>query len=134
MGWNDAAAARPAHLEPARGSAVAMLSPDAVVFDIESGMPLTRAAARSMGVAAIRSALGKAVESLPGRRAVVTRSARPAPGAAPALDSLEVVWLLSKFDKLFDKPLLDLTKVSAARWSTVEAVADLVYEAIGARA
>ena len=131
---NSTAATPPEPLEFGLGSTAARLDPTALVFDIQFGLPLTQAAARSMSVAAVSTALGKVVESLPGRRGATTSaSSSGAAGGVAPLDSLEVVWLLSKFDKLFDKPLLDLTKVSPARWSTVDAVASLVHESIRAR-
>ncbi len=102
-------------------SATVAPAPDTIVFDIRSGMPLTRAAARSMSVTSLRTALGKAVESLPGRGGAP--QAGSGTTASPALDSLEVVWLLAKLDRLFDKPLVDLTKVRAPHWSTLDAVA-----------
>jgi hypothetical protein len=128
----NTAVATPTQPESTLGSAAARPDPTAIVFDIQSGMPLTRAAGLSMGLAAVRTALGKAVESLPGRRGGATASILGSAGTAP-LDSLEVVWLLAKFDRLFDKPLLDLTKVPASRWSTIDAVASLVHESMGTR-
>ncbi|MEW1974461.1 hypothetical protein AB0301_05165 [Microbacterium profundi] len=107
--------------------------PTATVFDIKTGMPLTRAAARSMSAVSIQAALDKAVEALPGRRQPSPSNAAAKPVVGAPLDSLEVVWLLAKFEKLFEKPLVDLTKVSAPRWSSIDAVAELIHESIGAQ-
>lgn len=105
--------------------------PNATVFDIKTGMPLTRAAARSMSTVAIQTALDKAVESLPGRRPAVPSNTPARPLVGAPLDSLEVIWLLAKFEKLFEKPLVNLTKVSSPRWSSMAAVAELIHESIG---
>jgi hypothetical protein len=88
-----------------------------------------------MSAASIQTALDKAVESLPGRRPSASASgSNPAKSLVGApLDSLEVVWLLAKFEKLFEKPLVNLAKVSAPRWSSIDAVAGLIHESIGAQ-
>lgn len=115
------AAAQPA-FEPSSPRETAA---DGAVFGL-FGMPLTVNAARSMTAAGIRAAMGKALANLhPGD------SPAPQPGAGgAALDSLEVIWLLAKFDKPFGRQMIDLTKVPRARWSTLDDVAGLVRESI----
>lgn len=95
------------------------------VFDLY-GMPLTVAAARSMTVASVASAMAKALANL-------RRIADPAAvaGTGATLDSLEVIWLLAKFDKPFGRQLIDVTKVDRRRWSNIADVAELVRESIG---
>ncbi len=95
------------------------------VFDLY-GMPLTVAAARSMTVASVASAMAKALANL-------RRVADPAAvaGTGATLDSLEVIWLLAKFDKPFGCQLVDVTKVDRRRWSSIADVAQLVRESIG---
>lgn len=101
-------------------------APDGAVFDL-FGMPLTVNAARSMTEAGILAAMGKALANL-------HPSDSPAPDigeGGAALDSLEVIWLLAKFDKAFGRQMIDLTKVPRARWSTLDDVAGLLRESIG---
>lgn len=115
-------AAVPPAFEPSPAPAGGM---DGEVFDL-FGMPLTINAARSMTAAGIRAAMGKALANLhPG-----DGSATDAGGAGTALDSLEVIWLLAKFDKPFGRQMIDLTKVERAHWSTLDDVAALVHESI----
>lgn len=52
-------------------------------------------------------------------------------GTGTTLDSLEVIWLLAKFDKPFGRQLIDVTKVDRRRWSNIADVAQLVRESIG---
>ncbi|MCB0885135.1 MAG: hypothetical protein KDB34_10405 [Propionibacteriaceae bacterium] len=61
------------------------------------------------------------------------RAADPAAvaGTGATLDSLEVIWLLAKFDKPFGRQLIDVTKVDRRRWSNIGDVAQLVRESIG---
>jgi hypothetical protein len=115
------AAARPAFDPPPSPATGA----DGAVFDL-FGMPLTTNAARSMNAAGIRAAMGKALANLhPGDSSVAESGASGA-----ALDSLEVIWLLAKFDKPFGRQMIDLTKVPRTRWSTLDDVAILVRESI----
>ena len=115
------AAAQPA-FDPSSAPA---MGADGAVFDL-FGMPLTINAARSMTAAGIRAAMGKALANLhPGDSSAAQNGATGA-----ALDSLEVIWLLAKFDKPFGRQMIDLTKVPRARWSTLDDVAGLVRESI----
>lgn len=105
---------------------------EAIVFDHATGLPLTRAATRSMSTTAIRTAMSKAVAQLDGT------AATPAPagasvGAASPLDSMQVLWLIDKFSQFFDKPLVDLDRVDRKRWSTLEDVAELLTETIASK-
>ncbi|MBX3099571.1 MAG: hypothetical protein KF761_08325 [Salinibacterium sp.] len=115
-------------LEPVAAQAV----PGTIVFDL-LGMPVTTAAAHSMSATSIRTALGKTLGNLPGRAGSTASVGGGSAAGTGALESLEVVWLLSKFNKLFDKPLLDVTKVPNSRWSTLDAVSALLHEAIEGR-
>ncbi len=110
-------------------SAPGRVDQGAIVFDHATGLPMSRAAARSMTTNAIQTAMSKAIARLAG----VAPSPTPAPpsaGAAIALDSLQVLWLIDKFSQVFDKPLVDFDKVDRKRWSTLDAVADLLTESI----
>lgn len=131
MARNSGAAAAGAQLEFALEPAAAHAAPNNSTFDLHSGMPLTRAAARSMNTAAIRTTLVKALEALRERSAPTPTDAFTDSVGAALLDSLEVVWLKAKFDQFFDKPLVDLTKVPETRWSTLDALADLLHESMG---
>ncbi|GAA4369639.1 hypothetical protein [Agromyces bauzanensis] len=118
----QAAAAQTASGRPtAQGASVST----GEVFDLY-GMPMTVDAARSMTAASVISAMSKALSNL-------RRVADPAAiaSAGSALDSLEVIWLLAKFDKPFGRQLIDVTKVDRHRWSNLADVAGLVHESIG---
>lgn len=116
-------------LEPVAAQA----APGTIVFDL-LGMPVTTAAAHSMSATSIRTALGRTLGNLRGRAgSTASVGGQGSAAGTGALESLEVVWLLSKFNKLFDKPLLDVTKVPNSRWSTLDAVSALLHEAIEGR-
>ncbi len=104
----------------------------AVVFDHATGLPMTRAAARAMSTTAIGAAMSKAVTRLDGSATSPASTAGPA-GASSPLDSMHVIWLIDKFSQFFEKPLIDLDKVDRKRWSTLDAVADLLAESIASR-
>jgi hypothetical protein len=110
---------------PLRRSEPALPSESGSVFDLH-GIPMTMNAARSMTPASVATAMGKALTSL--RRKVDPDAVA---GAGSALDSLEVIWLLAKFDKAFGRQLIDVTKVDRSRWSNLDDVAGLVHESIG---
>lgn len=122
MAKRSAAATQPA---PLRTQDPASPAESGAVFDLY-GMPLTTNAARSMSATNVESAMAKALTNL-------RRKADPAgiATAGSALDSLEVIWLLAKFDKPFGQQLIDVTKVDRARWSNLGDVAGLVHESIG---
>lgn len=122
MAKQSAAAAQTA---PLRTQAPDSPAEGGAVFDLY-GMPLTTNAARSMSAANVESAMVKALTNL-------RRKLDPAGSASAgsALDSLEVIWLLAKFDKPFGRQLVDVTKVDRARWSNLDDVAGLVHESIG---
>jgi hypothetical protein len=122
MAKQSAAATQPA---PLRTQDPASPAESGAVFDLY-GMPLTTNAARTMSATNVESAMAKALTNL-------RRKADPAgiATAGSALDSLEVIWLLAKFDKPFGQQLIDVTKVDRARWSNLGDVAGLVHESIG---
>lgn len=113
-----------AQTAPLRTQVPASPAESGAVFDLY-GMPLTTKAARSMSVTNVESAMVKALTNL-------RRKVEPAGAASPgsALESLEVLWLLAKFDKSFGRQLIDVTKVDRARWSNLGDVAGLVHESI----
>lgn len=122
MAKQSAAATQPA---PLRTQDPASPAESGAVFDLY-GMPLTTNAARSMSATNVESAMVKALTNL--RRKVDPAGIAT---AGSALDSLEVIWLLAKFDKPFGQQLIDVTKVDRARWSNLGDVAGLVHESIG---
>lgn len=89
------------------------------------GMPMSLAAAKAMTSTAIQAALGRTLAHLH-HEAVGTVSA-----TAP-MDSIEVVFLIGRFYKHLGRKQPDLSKIARDRWSTLEGVAGVLHDTMGA--
>ena len=96
-------------------------------YDVR-GMPLTVSAAQAMTVEAIDRAMTAALARLKRKTVAEFRAAtRRDANGSPMLDSQEVVWLIAEFSRPFERPAVDLARVTDRQsWSTIGGLADVV--------